>query len=172
MSKLFRMTTLAATVAALTFGATPAMAVGPNQNATGTARIFRPLQLQFVQNLDLGKIVLSGAAPFSATVQLSSGNVLTCPAAVTCSGATSVAQYRVIGTNNQNVTVSAPNVTLSDGSGNNLTLTTAGYYSPTVALGASGNAGVVFAIGGAITVADTTPDGVYTGTFNVTADYQ
>ena len=172
MSKVLRVMTLAATAAALVLAATPAMAVGPNQNATGTARIFRPLQLQFVQNLDLGKIILSGTPPFTATVQLSSANVLTCPAAVTCSGATTVAQYRVIGTNNQNVTVSAPNVTLSDGSGNNLTLTTAGFYSPTVALGASGNAGVVFSIGGSITVANTTPDGVYTGTFNVTADYQ
>jgi hypothetical protein len=42
-----------------------------------------------------------------------------------------------------------------------------------VNLGASGSTtGVTFAIGGSITLASTTPDGVYTGTFQVTADYQ
>lgn len=43
----------------------------------------------------------------------------------------------------------------------------------TVNLGASGNStGATFNIGGSISVTDTTADGVYEGTFAVTADYQ
>ena len=33
-------------------------------------------------------------------------------------------------------------------------------------------AGEVFSIGGSIAVTSATPEGVYTGTFNVSADYQ
>jgi hypothetical protein len=42
-----------------------------------------------------------------------------------------------------------------------------------VNLGAAGSTtGVTFSIGGSIVLASTTPDGVYSGTFAVTADYQ
>ena len=43
----------AAALAALTLGATPALAVPATQNATATARIIKPLSLTSVQNLDL-----------------------------------------------------------------------------------------------------------------------
>ena len=43
----------------------------------------------------------------------------------------------------------------------------------TVNLGSTGSTtGMTFSIGGSITLASTTPDGVYSGTFVVTADYQ
>jgi hypothetical protein len=173
------MTSLAATVAALALTAEPAFAVGPtgNVNASARARILRPLQLQKTQDFNLGDIVLSGAAPFSATVSLSQAGALTCPATVTCSGTTAVAKYKVIGTNNQNVTVNANDVTLTGSNGGSLMLkmkdsSNNPYYPTVVALGSSGNSGVEFSLGGEITVADTTTDGVYTGTFDVTADYQ
>ena len=54
MNKYLRMTSLAATVATLTMTATPALAVGPNQNATATARVVKPLTLTWVRDLDLG----------------------------------------------------------------------------------------------------------------------
>ena len=41
----------------------------------------------------------------------------------------------------------------------------------TINLGNSGAAGLVFGLGGSITLNSTTPDGTYTGTFNVTVDY-
>lgn len=169
MNKYLRMTALTATAAAMALTTAPAMAASPNQNATATARILRPLTLTWVRDFNLGTIVLSGAAPFSATVSLSQAGALTCPAAVTCSGTTSTARYNVRGTNNQVVTISAPNVTLSNGT-NNLTLNVSAPSS--VTLTSSGAPGNDFDIGGSITVTDTTPDGVYTGTFNVTADYQ
>ena len=43
----------------------------------------------------------------------------------------------------------------------------------TINLGAAGSTtGVTFGIGGSITLASSTPAGVYTGNFLVTADYQ
>ena len=171
MNKTLRMTAIAAAVAATALTSAPALAqVAPNQNANARARVLRPLTLTWVQDFDLGTIVLSGAAPFSATVSLSQAGALTCPASVTCSGTTSTARYNVRGTNNQVVNISAPNVTLSDGSGNNLLLTVSAPAS--VTLTSSGAPGDNFDIGGSITVTDTTVDGVYTGVFNVTAQYQ
>ena len=63
----------------MTLSATPALAVGPNQNATATAKIVKPLTLTWVQDLDLGTIVLSGAGAWAATsIGISSAGVFTC----------------------------------------------------------------------------------------------
>jgi hypothetical protein len=155
-----------------TLATTPALAVGPNQNAVGTARIVKPLTLAWVRDLDLGTIVLSGAGTWTgATVSISrTTGALTCTNSnVTCSGAVQTAQYRVTGTNNQTVQVSAPNFTLTGPGGATLPFTVDG--PGTVNLGNSGAAGLVFDLGGSITVASTTADGTYTGTFNVTVNY-
>ena len=175
MSKFLRLTALAAT-AALAFTATEAAAapVNATTNATAHARILRPLTLTSTQNLDLGDIVLSGTGAFSATVGISKdGTTFNCDGGsgnVTCSGTHQVAIYNVSGTKSQPVTIAAGAVTLSDGAGNTLTLTPD--FTSSLNLTNSGAPGDNFNIGGSITVADTTPDGVYTGTFAVTADYQ
>src|SRR5688500_7519959 len=107
-----------AAVAALALTATPAFAAptSPNQNATATARIVRPLTLTWVQDLDLGTILLSGAGAWSgAIVGVSQGGIVSCASAnVACSGAVQAARYNVRGTNNQLVTITAPNVTLTN----------------------------------------------------------
>jgi hypothetical protein len=41
-----------------------------------------------------------------------------------------------------------------------------------VTLTSSGEPGVTFGIGGSVTLSSTTPTGNYSGTFNVTVDYQ
>lgn len=170
---LLRITSLAATVAALALTATPALAVAPNQNATATARIVKPLTLTWVRDLELGTIILSGAGAWSgANVGITRAGVFSCTNSnVTCSGATRTAQYKITGTNNQVVTVNAPNVTLTNQNDgvSTLLMTTDGPGS--VNLGNSGTAGLTFDLGGQITVASTTPDGTYVGTFNVTVNY-
>jgi hypothetical protein len=175
MSKFLRMTSLAAAVAATTLIAVEASAapVSATTNATARARVLRPLQLTSTQNLDLGIIVLSGAGSWSATVGIDRAGVFDCDGGsgnVTCSGTAQEAVYNVSGTNNQDVTIASQPVTLSDGAGNNLTLTPD--HDATVTLTNSGAPGDDFGVGGSITVTDLTPDGVYTGTFDVTADYQ
>ena len=170
------MTLLRTTAAfvALALTATPAFAapVGPNQNATATARIVKPLTLTWVQNLNLGTILLSGPGAWGgAVVGVSQAGVLSCADPnVTCSGAVQAARYNVRGTNNQVVTVIKNLSDLTNANdGTKLTLTPVGQN--TVTLTSSGSPGNDFNLGGSITVASTTGDGVYSGTFNVTVDY-
>ena len=152
---------------------TPAAAVSPATQATATAKIFRPLTISSVQNLDFGVIVLTGASFSGEVVTISQAGALTCGSnpgvLLTCSGAPQPAKYKLVGTNNATVTITSPGFNLT-GPG---TLAFTPSAPATVNLGASGSTtGVTFAIGGSITLASTTPDGVYTGTFQVTADYQ
>ena len=164
-----------AAVAALALTATPAFAAptSPNQNATATARIIRPLTLTWVQDLNLGTILLSGAGAWGgAVVGVSQGGALSCANPnVTCSGAVQAARYNVRGTNNQVVTITAPNVTLTNANDPLQTLLMTVSSPGTVTLTSSGLPGNDFNLGGSITVASTTVDGVYSGTFNVTVDY-
>jgi hypothetical protein len=106
-------------------------------------------------------------------VSLSQAGALTCGGGVnlTCSGSPQVAKYHLVGTNNAAVTVTCPGFNLT-GPGT-LAFTCTPNTPTTVSLGAAGSTtGVDFSIGGSITLASTTPDGVYSGTFAVTADYQ
>jgi hypothetical protein len=175
MSKFLRTTALAATIAAAAFTATGAAAapVTATSDATATARIIRPLQLTSTQNLDLGTIVLTGAGAYNATVAIDRDGAFDCDGNsgnVVCSGTPQEAVYNVTGTQGQDVTIAAGDVTLTGSNGGTLTLTPD--YAASVTLTNSGAPGLDFGVGGSITVADTTVDGVYTGTFAVTADYQ
>ena len=155
---------------ALALCSVPAAAVSPATQATATAKIFRPLTIQFQQNLDFGNLVLSGGVFAGQVISMDQAGVLSgCGSNVTCSGAPTPARYKLIGTNNAIVTITCPGFNLT-GPG---TLAFTPNAPATVNLGASGSTtGVIFGIGGSITLASTTPDGVYTGTFQVTADYQ
>ena len=171
MIKFLRTTSIAA-AAALALTATPALAVGPNQNATATARVVKPLTLTWVRDLDLGTIVLGSGTWAGANVGISRTGVFSCANTnTTCSGATQTAQYKITGTNNQVVTVNAPNVTLTNQNDGVSTLVMTTDSPGTVNLGNSGSSGLTFDLGGQITVASTTPDGTYFGTFNVTVNY-
>ena len=144
-----------------------------SSDATAKVRILRPLQLTSSQNLDLGTIVLAGASAFTATVSIDRSSSFDCDGNsgnVVCSGTPQVAVYNVSGTNNQDVTIASGTVTLDNGLGDTLDLTPD--HDTTVTLTNSGAPGTDFNVGGSITVTDATPDGIYTGTFAVTADYQ
>lgn len=170
MNRLFAITTA---IGALLLGSSPASAVSPATQATATAKIFKPLTISAVQNLDFGVIVLTGASFSGEVVAISQTGALTCGSnpgvLLTCSGAPQPAKYKLVGTNDATVTITSPGFNLT-GPG---TLAFTPSAPATVNLGASGSTtGVTFGIGGSITLASTTPDGVYTGTFQVTADYQ
>lgn len=164
---------LAAAALAMALTATPAAAVDPDRNATATARIVRPLTLSWVDNLDLGTIVLSGSGAWSgAVVGIDRNGVFSCTNSnVACSGATKPARYRVTGTNNQTVTISAPNVELTNQNDSTQKLWLVTDAPASVSLGNSGAAGLPFAVGGSITLNSTTLDGVYSGIMNVTVNY-
>lgn len=163
----------AGAVAALALTSTPAaaQAVSATTDATATARIYTPLTLTSTQDLDLGTIVLSGVAPYTDTVGIDQSGVFSCGANVTCSGTTSEAVYAATGTRDQTLTVTVAST---------LNLVNQTQVSPDLVLAVDapatalldGTGAVSFGIGGEISVSDTTADGVYQGTFAVTADYQ
>lgn len=160
------------TVAGLALATTsvPASAVSPATQATATARIYRPLQISFVRNLDFGTLVLAAGTWSGQVISMDqTGAVTGCGANVTCSGSPVAATYHLVGTNNAIVKITSLPFNLT-GPG---TIAFAPNAPTTVNLGAAGSTtGVDFSIGGSIVLNSTTPDGVYSGVFAVTADYQ
>ena len=149
----------------------PATAVTPSTQATASAKIYKPLTITSLQNLDFGVIVLSGSNFTGESVVMSTTGTVTCGTTagdLTCSGTPKPATYQLVGTANANVGITSPAFTLSNGSA---TLPFTPAFTATVTLGSSGTAN--FSLGGTISgLRNTTPDGVYTGTFAVTANYQ
>ena len=165
---------VAGAVSALALTSAPAEAATPTTQATANARIVVPLTLDSTQNLDLGTIVLSGTAPYTQTVGITQAGVFSCGGAnLTCSGTTTTAQYAATGTPDQTLTVTvSPTINLVNLTqvSPDLVLTVAAPAANSVVLDNTGN--VSFDLGGSIQVSDTTADGVYQGTFDVSADYQ
>ena len=158
-------------VGAAALAATPAHAAS-SQVATVSATVVKPLTLTWVQNLDLGTIVLGPGTWSNATVGISRTGAFSCTNAnVTCSGATQVAKYNVQGSNQQTARISAPNVTLTNQSDPTKTLILTVDNPGSILIPNSGFPGVNFSLGGSIILNSTTAGGVYAGTFNVTVDY-
>ena len=156
---------------AASFAVAPAHAA-PSQSATVKANVVKPLVLTWVQDFSLGDIVLKPGTWSGATVSLSRTGTFSCTNPnTTCSGLRQVARYRVTGSNNQVVRISAPAITLVNQSDSSKTLTLTIDNPGTITMPNSGQPGVAFALGGSINLSSTTADGVYAGTFNVTVDY-
>jgi hypothetical protein len=179
MTKLFRMTCLAASAAATAIIATPAVAapVGATTPATARARVVKPLSLTHNGTLlDFGVIVIPATGVTALrTVTLSNANVRDCTTLgggeLTCgTDVTSVPTYNVQGTNGQTVRVikTASVLTGSNG-GPDMAFRPTG--PNTVLLPNSGTAGFDFAIGGEIDIVPGTVDGTFTGSIDVTVDY-
>jgi hypothetical protein len=170
MTNLLRMT-LAASVAALTLTSAPAAAAptgSSNGAATARARIVKPLTLTRTANMDFGDIVVQDAGVATLTM----GGALSCTGGLTCATTGTAAAYLVTGTNNQVVTVTAPDVSLINAANPGTPLTLDLTAPTTVTLPNSGATGFNFSVGGSIAVAASTRDGVYNGDLNVTVDYQ
>jgi hypothetical protein len=164
------LTTLLVTLAPVA-AAAPAHAAN-SQVATVNATVVKPLTLKWVQNLDLGTIVLGPGTWSGATVGISRTGAFSCTNAnVTCTGATKVAKYNASGTNNQTVRITAPNVTLVNQNDPTKTLILTVDSPGSILLTNSGNPGIDFSLGGSISLSSSTAGGVYSGTFNVTVDY-
>ena len=149
---------------------------GPAHAATQVtqvnANVVKPLILTWLQDLDLGTITLAPGTWSGATVAITRAGAFSCASAnLTCTGATQVARYNVSGTNNTNVKITAPNVTLVNQSDATKTLTLVVDNPGSVTLTNSGPPGTNFSLGGSIAVDSSTAGGVYVGTFNVTVDY-
>lgn len=171
MTRILRIAALVATAAGVALTATPASAQStPTTQATASASIKKPLIISRVADMNFGDILLSGSGTFSANVVIARDGTLTCPSTnLTCSGTTSAASYNVSGNKSQQVNITADtSLTLTSPNG---TLSMAVDAPANVILANSGAPGTNFGIGGTLTLTNNTPDGLYTGTFNVTANY-
>ena len=140
--------------------------------ANGKAIILVPLKLTKVQDLDFGTVVTS-AASGSVVVDPSTG-VATPSGGVTLVGSTSTAaQFDFAGTANQQVDFSVSSslpILLLDGVGDTLPLTALNLSATTATVDPT-TLTVQVGVGGTIGVNANQPDGVYSNTFDVTANY-
>jgi hypothetical protein len=152
--------------------ALPAPAAAVTQNASVNASVSRPLTLAAQQNLDLGTIILNPGTWSGATVGISRSGVFTCGGNLTCTGAATVARFKVTGSNKMVVLITAPNARLVNQSDSSKTLTLAIDSPGQLTLTSSGEPGNTFNLGGSISLSSTTAAGTYSGTIQVTVNYQ
>lgn len=175
MTKILKLLSLGATTAALAISATPAAAQSASSQASVT--INKPLTLTKKNDLAFGTVLLTGSGTFSTTVTVSSTGVRTCDASLaTCSGTAQQAVYNVSGNKQRTVALTIPatvELTSATDSADKLTMAVINPNATnTILLTNSGFPGTDFGVGGTLTLTNATSDGVYTGTFSVTANYQ
>lgn len=168
MSKLMNRVVAGAMVATLGLSASLAHAAPVTASATARARILKQITVTNTSDLDFGTIVAGASA---STVAVSTGAVRTCGAGLTCTGTVTAANFDISGTNNAVVTITGDNsVTLANGTGGTMSASlTRSASSLTLTNSAIGGS---FQVGGTLSLAANQADGAYTGTFNVTVDYQ
>src|SRR4051794_6768716 len=105
----------AAAILAMALAANPAGAVSPATQATANAKIYKPLTISKVQNLDFGLIVLGPGVWAGEVVSISQAGALVCGGGtnLTCSGSPQPAKYHLVGTNNATVTITSPGFNLT-----------------------------------------------------------
>jgi len=155
---------LGAAIAALAMNASAAQAA--SATGTATAKILRQITLTKTSDLQYATII-SGAT--ASTVAVSTAGAVTCGAGLTCTGTTTAGNYTVQGTNGAVVLVGGDSsVTLNGSLGGTMTSTLT-YSSPNITLSPTGGS---FQVGGTLSVGANQASGDYSGTFNVTANYQ
>jgi Domain of unknown function (DUF4402) len=156
----------AAAVAAPAIAAPTSVSNGPVQ---AKAEIRKPLTLVKVSNMDFGIISVQD----TGLAILNNDGTFNCAPTLSCLGPATVAEYTVTGTNNQTVTITKPDVTLTNQSDNTATLTLVlnGHGPASVLLPNSGSTGINFKLGGEINIPAATKEGIYQGNLNVTVNY-
>jgi Mat/Ecp fimbriae major subunit len=150
--------------AALLAGFSASSAQAATASATARATILRQVTLNKTADLDFGTIITGTTA---SSVVVSSAGARTCNLPAVCSGTVSAAAFGIVGTTGQTVTLAATGpVTLTSGT-NTMSATLATSAATRVLTGTDS-----FTVGGTLSVGANQADGVYTGSFNVTVDYQ
>jgi Mat/Ecp fimbriae major subunit len=161
--RIFKGAMCAAALSGVCFAATSAQA--DTVSATARAKILSDIALSNTSDLDYGTIV---TATSISIVTVSSAGVRTCGAGLTCLASASAANFDIAGTTGQTVTISVPpSVTLTSGSDTMLSTLLASTPLVTIAAGAGS-----FSVGGILFVGASQAEGVYTGTFTATVNYQ
>jgi hypothetical protein len=151
---------------------TPAAVFAASATANSTADIVAAISIAKDTGGDLGfgYAVASGTA---GTVVIANDGTRTCNGGVTCiaGGTTSAASFTVTGQANYTYAITLPSsVTLTDGASNNMTVDT--FTSNPATTGTIGSGGSqTIAVGATLNVTASQAAGTYTGTFDVSVDY-
>ena len=165
---IFKRAMLGAAVAAVALSAGTAHAA----NATGEAkaRILRQLTLTNTSDLQFATII-SGAT--ASTVAVTTLGASVCGPTLVCTGTTTAANFDIQGSNNAVVLVGGDAAVTLTGSLGGTMNATLNYSAASLTLtNGPGTVGGSFRVGGVLSVGANQTSGDYTGTFNVTANYQ
>ncbi|MCB2057904.1 MAG: DUF4402 domain-containing protein [Novosphingobium sp.] len=168
MRNSLRIATVGAALAAASF-ATSANAAA-TATATATAEVLQTLTLTADSALDFGQI----AANTGGTVTVNANSTVSSTGTLISTGTRAPAGFTVTGTPDAMVGVTLPSsaATLSDGAGHSMTVDTwnsnpNGAFQLNATTGAS-----TFEVGGTLHVASGQTPGTYSGTFDVSVEYQ
>ena len=134
---------------------------------TASAQIVTPIAITNTTDLFFGSIV---ADPAGDTISLDTANNATITNTSVITGISTSGSFDVTGTTGAVYTVTLPGPTLISSGGNNMTVNNFshdGGATPTIAAGGS-----TLNIGADLTIAAGQAQGVYTGTYTVTVEYQ
>lgn len=139
------------------------------KDATGKALILVPLTLTKINDLDFGTVITSSSSGTVSVAADGSGQSVTGGVTAVPSAPGARAQFAGAGTPNEQVNLFlAPPATLKDGSGNSMPISM-NLETTTVTIDAT--RAFYVGVGGTVTVGANQPDGLYTGTFTVLAQY-
>ena len=156
---------LAVAVAAPASG-TPVPAI---KDAGGKALILVPLTLTKITDLDFGTVISSSSSGTVSIAADGSGQSVTGGVTPVSSATGARAQFAGAGTPNEEVNLFlAPPASLKDGNGNSLPISM-NLESTSVVIDAT--RAFFVGVGGTVTVGANQPDGLYSGTFTVLAQY-
>ena len=170
--------TIITAAAALAF-AMPASAstasapVSPDKNANGKALVLVPLTLTKIDDLDFGTLIPSPVSGFvsinaSTGARTFGGGVTGVPSAVGHR-----AYFGGAGTPNQQVIVTMnPPTALTDPAGDSITVLALTLDGPATKTVDPTTRAFFFGVGGVLQIAADQPEGLYTATFDVSANYQ
>jgi Mat/Ecp fimbriae major subunit len=157
---------LVGTVFAAAFGSNAAQAA--TASASATAKVLTQVVVTKTADLDFGTIAIGTGG---GDVSVGFTNNRTCASSLVCSATVTSGKFGIAGAASQNVGVSVDSsVTLNRTGGGASMTATLSASNTTLALSAAGAA--TFAVGGDLTVGGTQQAGDYSGTFNVTVNYQ
>lgn len=185
---------LAATVAATALTATPAMAAAPTASATATVRLYSALTLKATQaSMDFGAVVRESTYTGGSAIVLdaSTGSVdCSASALLVCSGATKASAFTINGDNGANVEIKVSGTDYNKTT--NVLKLKNGTFELPLTLSVSGLTGIAtttdlddysigtngsdqaFKMGGSLVIpanSPTAPNGTYSGSYTLTANY-
>jgi len=162
----FRKKLAALSLAAAIVPAFTVDALAADATANASADVIQAIAVTKDADLGFGSIVSD--ATNADTVDIATTGTRTCGVNLTCTGATTAAAFTVAGAASQAFAVTLPaNATLSSG-GNSMTVD--GFVDD-AGTNLDGSGAAAFAVGATLNVGANQVAGNYTGTFDVTVDY-